>query len=125
VAVVDGGDQLKERSSCLHSMSDRIVILDPRVRLLHSIAGSFLEKGCVWVEIRQIIEPDPAVSFSDLCKRHSVKASAWYHALSAIPAGEVSLGTMGYIGILISAIDDELHIESSSSSDDDDSYTKK
>jgi len=97
-------------------MSDRGVssILDSQVRLLYLIAEQYHKKmgDSVWKDAMTYIMERPTVRFSELCYSDLIRATAWYHALSAIPATDMSLGLSGYTGMLISAIDDVIRIES-------------
>lgn len=89
-------------------------ILDPLAQLLYLFAKRYYKKteDAVWKDAMFYILERPAMTLSELCQSDTGRATAWYHALSAIPATEMSLGSLGYCGILLSAIDDVIHIES-------------
>jgi hypothetical protein len=88
-------------------------IKDSRVQLLYLIAQQYDIKtgGTIWKDAVSYITERSALSFQELCQSDTVRATAWYHALSAIPTADMSLSEMDYSGILISAIDDVIHIE--------------
>jgi hypothetical protein len=91
-------------------------IIDARVSLLYSLAERFSDKQ-EWQDIMTYILEHKTASFVELCQDR-VKATVWYNELKAINAADVPQGVLEYTGILMSAIDDVLHIES----DDEEGY---
>lgn len=58
------------------------------------------------------IQNHKTASFVELC-HDKVRATVWYNELKAITDANAPLGVLEYTGILMSAIDDVIHIESS------------
>lgn len=97
-------------------------VLDTRVRILYRLAKRFVADPTTkqasaqhWRDLITCVATTKPQSLAALCADRA-RATPWYYELRDLPLAQ-AMPDIEYVGILMSALDDELKIES----DDDES----